>query len=115
MKNNVIVGLLVTVALVAVALFFLKDSIIFYSKNQAARDEYAQTHPTIFKKIINLGLDIQGGMRIVLVVDRANLPKDATGQPVGQAGFSDPQSLFGQRFCQTNADCGAGKTCLARG
>ncbi len=36
---------------------------------------------------------------------RADLPKDATGQPVGQAGFSDPQSLFGQRFCQTNADC----------
>ncbi len=85
MKNNVIVGLLVTVALVVIALFFLKDSIIFYSKNQTARDEYAQTHPTIFKKIINLGLDIQGGMRIVLEVDRSNLPKEATGDLLDRA------------------------------
>ncbi len=36
---------------------------------------------------------------------RADLPQDAAGQPVGQAGFSDPQSQFGQRFCQTDADC----------
>lgn len=25
--------------------------------------------------------------------------------PTGQAGFTDPQSKFGQRFCQSNADC----------
>jgi hypothetical protein len=25
--------------------------------------------------------------------------------PTGQTGFSDPQAHFGQRFCQTNADC----------
>ncbi len=36
---------------------------------------------------------------------RADVPKDASGQPTGQAGFTDPQSKFGQRFCQTNTDC----------
>lgn len=34
---------------------------------------------------------------------RADLPKDSKTQ----AGFADPQSHFGQRFCQTNADCTA--------
>ena len=36
---------------------------------------------------------------------RADLPKDAAGAAVGRAGFSDPQSKFGERFCATNADC----------
>ena len=85
MKNNITIGLLITAALVAIAIFFLKDSIIFYSKNAADQDNYASTHPTIFKKIINLGLDIQGGMRIVLEVDRSNLPKEATGDLLDRA------------------------------
>jgi SecD/SecF fusion protein len=85
MKNNITVGLLITAALVAIAIFFLKDSIIFYSKSPADQDKYASTHPTIFKKIINLGLDIQGGMRIVLEVDKSNLPKEATGDILDRA------------------------------
>jgi protein-export membrane protein SecD len=85
MKNNITVGLFITAALLAIAIFFLKDSIIFYSKNPADQDKYASTHPTIFKKIINLGLDIQGGMRIVLEVDRSNLPKEATGDLLDRA------------------------------
>jgi protein-export membrane protein SecD len=85
MKNNIAVGLIVTAALIVIAVFFLKDSIIFYSKNAADQDKYASTHPTIFKKIINLGLDIQGGMRIVLEVDRSNLPKEATGDLLDRA------------------------------
>ncbi len=35
----------------------------------------------------------------------ADVPKDATGAPKTQAGFTDPQSRFGERFCSTNADC----------
>jgi SecD/SecF fusion protein len=85
MKNNITVGLFITAALLAIAVFFLKDSIIFYSKSPADQDKYASTHPTIFKKIINLGLDIQGGMRIVLEVDRSNLPKEATGDLLDRA------------------------------
>jgi protein-export membrane protein SecD len=85
MKKNTTISLLITVAALALSLFFLKDSIIFYTKNQADQDKYAATHPTIFKKIINLGLDIQGGMRIVLEVDRSNLPKEATGDLLDRA------------------------------
>jgi SecD/SecF fusion protein len=85
MKNNILVGLLITAALIAISVFFLKDSIIFYSKSPADQDKYASTHPMIFKKIINLGLDIQGGMRIVLEVDRSNLPKEATGDLLDRA------------------------------
>jgi SecD/SecF fusion protein len=85
MKNNIAVGLIITAVLILIAGFFLKDSVIFYSKNAADQDKYASTHPTIFKHIINLGLDIQGGMRIVLEVDRSNLPKEATGDLLDRA------------------------------
>jgi SecD/SecF fusion protein len=85
MNRNITVGLIVTIALVAISLFLLKDSIIFYSKNAQEQDKYAETHPSIFKKIINLGLDIQGGMRIVLEVDRSNLPKEASGDLLDRA------------------------------
>lgn len=85
MNRKITVGLIVTVGLIGLALFFLKDSILFYSKSPEEQDKYAQTHPTIFKKIINLGLDIQGGMRIVLEIDRSNLPKEATGDILDRA------------------------------
>jgi protein-export membrane protein SecD len=79
------ISLMVALLAVVLSLFFMKDSIIFYSKNQEARDEYAKTHPSIFKKIINLGLDIQGGMRIVLEIDKSNLPKETTGDLLNRA------------------------------
>lgn len=85
MNRKITVGLIATVALIALALFFLKDSILFYSKSPEQQDKYAQSHPAIFKKIINLGLDIQGGMRIVLEIDRSNLPKEATGDILDRA------------------------------
>ena len=85
MNRNITIGLIVTVGLVALALFLLKDSIIFYSKNTADQDKYAASHPTIFKKIINMGLDIQGGMRIVMEIDRSNVPKEATGDLLDRA------------------------------
>ena len=85
MNRNITIGLIVTIGLVALALFLLKDSIIFYSKNTADQDKYAASHPTIFKKIINMGLDIQGGMRIVMEIDRSNVPKEATGDLLDRA------------------------------
>jgi SecD/SecF fusion protein len=85
MKRSTTLSVLLTIGAVVFALFFLKDSIIFYSKNPAQQNEYAATHPNIFKKIINLGLDIQGGMRFVLEIDRSNLPKEATGDLLERA------------------------------
>jgi SecD/SecF fusion protein len=85
MKRNTTLSILLTIGAVAFSLFFLKDSIIFYSKNPSQQNEYTQSHPNIFKKIINLGLDIQGGMRFVLEIDRSNLPKEATGDILERA------------------------------
>jgi protein-export membrane protein SecD len=85
MKRNTTLSIVLTLAAVVFSLFFLKESIIFYSKNPQKQAEYAASHPNIFKKIINLGLDIQGGMRFVLEIDRSNLPKEATGDLLERA------------------------------
>ena len=85
MKRSTTLSVILTIGAIVFSLFFLKDSIIFYTKNASQRNEYAQTHPNIFKKIINLGLDIQGGMRFVLEIDRSNLPKEATGDLLDRA------------------------------
>jgi protein-export membrane protein SecD len=85
MKRNTTLSIALALAAVIFSLFFLKDSIIFYSKNSQKQAEYAASHPNIFKKIINLGLDIQGGMRFVLEIDRSNLPKEATGDLLERA------------------------------
>ncbi|MBD3344080.1 MAG: protein translocase subunit SecD [Chitinivibrionales bacterium] len=76
MKRNNAVSLLVIIAAVALSIWFLKDSFIFYSKPIAVRQEYQEEHPNIFKRIFNLGLDLQGGMRLVLEIDRSQLNKD---------------------------------------
>jgi SecD/SecF fusion protein len=85
MKKNTTLALVISLCAVLISVYFLKDSIIFYSKSKQKQTEYAATHPKIFKKIINLGLDIQGGMRIVLELDRSNLPAGATGDLLERA------------------------------
>jgi len=85
MKKNTTLALVITLCAVIISAYFLKDSVIFYSKSKQQQTEYAATHPKIFKKIINLGLDIQGGMRIVLELDRSNLPAGATGDLLERA------------------------------
>ena len=57
--------------------YFLKDSIMFYSKNAQQREEHIKKDPNIFKRIINLGLDLQGGMSLILEIDRSKLDADA--------------------------------------
>ena len=85
MKRNTTLSIVLTLAAVVFSLFFLKDSIFFYSKNSQEQADYVASHPNIFKKIINLGLDIQGGMRFVLEIDRSNLPKESTGDVLERA------------------------------
>ncbi|MBN1308508.1 MAG: protein translocase subunit SecD [Chitinispirillaceae bacterium] len=75
-KNNPLMILLILAA-VALTIYFLVPSFIFYSKSQHEREIYVQQNPRIFKKILNLGLDLQGGMRLVLEIDRSNLEKEA--------------------------------------
>lgn len=68
--------LIVVIASILLLIFFLKDSVIYYSQPLPQREEYVKTHPNILKKIVNLGLDLQGGMRLVLEIDRTNIDKE---------------------------------------
>ena len=75
MKKNSPIGILLVVAAVAVAIYFLVPSFIYYSKTPQQREVYVRENPRILKKILNLGLDLQGGMRLVLEIDRSKLSK----------------------------------------
>ena len=76
-KQKNITGIFVILAVLAGSAYFIKDSVLFYGKSPEQRDEYRLKNPTIYKRIFNLGLDLQGGMRMVLEIDRAALDKDA--------------------------------------
>lgn len=77
MKKNSPLSILLVLVAVALAVYFLVPSVMYYSKNPQEREVYVQNNPRIFSKILNLGLDLQGGMRLVLEIDRSNLGKDA--------------------------------------
>lgn len=64
---------MLVVATVIVAIYFLVPSFTYYSKTPEQRDLIRQDSPNILKKILNLGLDLQGGMRLVLEIDRSKL------------------------------------------
>jgi protein-export membrane protein SecD len=73
MKKNTPIRILLVVATVVVAIYFLIPSVTYYSKAPEQRDLIRQNQPNILKKILNLGLDLQGGMRLVLEIDRSKL------------------------------------------
>ncbi|MDD5675251.1 MAG: protein translocase subunit SecD [Chitinivibrionales bacterium] len=85
MRKNNSASIIITIAAIALSLFFLKDSYLFYSKAGAVRQAYVAAHPQMLKKIINLGLDLQGGMRIVLEIDQSHLNKKETGDILERA------------------------------
>jgi len=73
MNKNTWVGIVVITAVSLIALWFLYPSVTFYMQPAAKRREIVIEHPERLKKVLNLGLDLQGGMRLVLEVDRTNL------------------------------------------
>ncbi len=73
MKKNTPIRILIVVATVIVAIYFLIPSVSYYSKTSEQRELIRQDQPNILKKILNLGLDLQGGMRLVLEIDRSKL------------------------------------------
>jgi SecD/SecF fusion protein len=76
MEKKTTMRLLVVAASILLLVWFLVPSFIYYSKSVPQREEYIKTHPNILKKIVNLGLDLQGGMRLVLEIDRTNIEKE---------------------------------------
>lgn len=76
MNRKTIISLVVILAAVIAAGVFLYPSMSYYSVSPDRRLAYVKKHPNIVKQVFNLGLDLQGGMRLVLEVDKSGLKKD---------------------------------------
>lgn len=69
MKKAHIIKITVIIGTVLVALSLLMDSMIFYAlKTEKERKALLNSNPGMYNSIINLGLDIQGGSRLVLEI-----------------------------------------------
>ncbi len=79
MKKNSVFNAVLIFAVIALAVYFLIPSVIYYSKSSegspSERELYLRDNPKVLRKILNLGLDLQGGMRLVLEIDRSKLEK----------------------------------------
>ena len=75
MKKNSPLAIFLTLAVVGAAIYFLIPTFTFYSKTPEQREIYLRDNPQAMKKILNLGLDLQGGMRLVLEIDRSKLER----------------------------------------
>ncbi|MBN1980762.1 MAG: protein translocase subunit SecD [Chitinivibrionales bacterium] len=73
MKRNSPYTVIFILLLVGAAIWYLYPSFAFYSKTPDQRTEAIRENPAVIKKVINLGLDLQGGMRLLLEVDRSAL------------------------------------------
>jgi protein-export membrane protein SecD len=62
-------------AVLALTVYLLIPSFQFYSKTEAEQEAIRRDAPSTLKRILNLGLDLQGGMRLVLDIDRSKLPE----------------------------------------
>ncbi len=73
--------ILLTVFFLAAAIFYIYPSVRFYSLSHQERMEIQDTDPGRYAemqdKALNLGLDLQGGMHVVLEVDKSNLDENA--------------------------------------
>jgi SecD/SecF fusion protein len=64
----------IVAAVLALTVYLLIPSFQFYSKSEAEQEAIRKDAPKTLKRILNLGLDLQGGMRLVLEIDRSKLP-----------------------------------------
>ncbi|MSR83345.1 MAG: protein translocase subunit SecD [Candidatus Latescibacteria bacterium] len=80
---------LLILALVALSGYYLYPTYQFYSQSPEQREALRQSNPTHFydlhKDAINLGLDLQGGIYLVLEVDLSHLPPDQAHDAVDRA------------------------------
>ncbi|MBI2502887.1 MAG: protein translocase subunit SecD [Candidatus Latescibacteria bacterium] len=80
---------LLVLALIALSGYYLYPTIQFYGLSPEQREALRQNNPTQFydqhKDAINLGLDLQGGIYLVLEVDLSQLPPDQAQDAVQRA------------------------------
>lgn len=97
--------IVLTIVLIIAAAYYFWPTVSYFAMNDAERTAFKTADPDEFaqlqKKAIKLGLDLQGGMHVVLEVDKTNLDenaaKDATDRAleiirnrVDQFGVSEP-------------------------
>jgi preprotein translocase subunit SecD len=63
----------VVAAVLLLTVYLLIPSVRFYTKSEAEQENVRMDNPASLKSILNLGLDLQGGMRLVLEIDRSKL------------------------------------------
>jgi protein-export membrane protein SecD len=85
MKKSHLVRIILILAVTALAVWYLVPTFTFYSKPAEVRKELLQDNPKLIKKVVNLGLDLQGGMLLVMEIDKSNLSKDAQKDAVDRA------------------------------
>ncbi len=73
MRKNYTWSVIFTLLFAAMAIYFLIPSFKLYSLEPEQQRIEVNQKPELRKKIVNLGLDLQGGMRLVLQVDRSKL------------------------------------------
>jgi len=66
----------IVAAVLALTVYLLIPSLQFYTKSEAEQEQVRADNPASLKRILNLGLDLQGGMRLVLEIDRSKLDSD---------------------------------------
>lgn len=70
--------ILIIIAVIGYSLYALYPSVAFYSMSKADRDRLsAEQHEKYIESAIKLGLDLQGGMHIVLEVDDSALDENS--------------------------------------
>ncbi|MGM0461174.1 MAG: protein translocase subunit SecD [Fibrobacterota bacterium] len=76
MRKSTIWGLLFTLLFSIMAVYFLIPSYRVYRESPEKQKEILRENPRLGNQILNLGLDIRGGVRMVLGLDLSNLSKE---------------------------------------
>jgi len=84
----------ILIAVIAVTVVLLIPSVQFYSKSEEAQEQIRRDNPGALKRILNLGLDLQGGMRLVLEIDRSKL--DANDKDVIDRAYAIIENRINQ-------------------
>ncbi len=85
MTKNIPISMLLILIFAGLAVWYLYPSVTFYMRTPEEREEITREHPDVLKKVLNLGLDLQGGMRLVLEVDRSKVKKEEGADLIDRA------------------------------
>ncbi len=85
MKKNSPFTIILILLVAAAAVWYLYPSVMFYLKSPEQRFEMVSEDPALTKKVINLGLDLQGGVRLVLEVKVNEVAEEDRGDLLDRA------------------------------